>query len=182
MNKSVDEFSYIVLGGGCFWCLEAAFNRIRGVHEVVSGYMGGDLPNPSYEQVCSGSTGHVEVVRIKFEKKVIQYYDLLKIFFTIHDPTTLDRQGQDVGSQYRSVIFYANSIERKISQSTISELDESGVFTSPIITKVLALGQFYKAEHYHQKYYENNYNQPYCRIVIDPKLAKLQIECKDFLG
>lgn len=162
------------LGGGCFWCLEAVFEQLQGVKSVVSGYAGGTLPNPSYEQVCTGTTGYAEVVQITFDPGKITYRDLLEVFFTIHDPTTPNRQGADVGTQYRSVIFYHTQEQEKAAREVIRELETSGVWESPIVTEVEEYREFYRAEDYHQHYYERNSAQPYCQAVITPKLAKLR--------
>ena len=162
------------LGGGCFWCLEAVFKELRGVIEVVSGYAGGSVKNPSYRDVCSGRTGHAEVVQITFDPGVISYRDLLRIFFSIHDPTTLNRQGADVGTQYRSVIFWHDEAQKQVAQETIRELSDEGVWKAPIVTQVLPLEAFYRAEDYHQNYFDQNPNQPYCQAVVAPKLAKFR--------
>jgi peptide-methionine (S)-S-oxide reductase len=162
------------LGGGCFWCLEAVFEQIEGVKSVVSGYSGGKVPNPSYEQVCTGTTGHAEVVQITFDPEEITYRELLEVFFTIHDPTTLDRQGADVGTQYRSVIFYRTPEQEKTTREVIEELEASGTWENPIVTAVEEFREFYPAEDYHQGYYRRNQGVPYCQAVITPKLAKLR--------
>ncbi|MBD3163478.1 MAG: peptide-methionine (S)-S-oxide reductase MsrA [Candidatus Eisenbacteria bacterium] len=169
------------LGGGCFWCIEAAFEELAGVESVVSGYSGGDLPNPSYQAVCTGTTGHAEVVQVTFDPEVLSYADLLRIFFTIHDPTTPNRQGADVGTQYRSVIFTHSPAQREAAVQVIRELTEREVWDDPIVTEVTSFDEFYAAEKYHQQYYENNQNQPYCRAVIEPKIIKLRKEFKDRL-
>jgi len=163
-----------VFGGGCFWCIEALFQRLTGVLHVESGYMGGQVDNPTYRQVCGGDTGHVEVVRVKFDPMQISYRDLLDVFFAVHDPTTLDRQGNDVGEQYRSVIFYVDDEQRKIAEETIAELTAAKAFPEPIVTAVEPASKFYLAEGYHQNYYNENARQPYCMFVISPKLAKLE--------
>jgi peptide-methionine (S)-S-oxide reductase len=163
-----------VLGGGCFWCLEAVFDRLAGVKSVASGYMGGSVDNPSYRQVCSGTTGHVEVVRITFEPKQLSYRELLEVFFTIHDPTTLNRQGNDIGTQYRSVIFYTSEDQRRTAEQVISELNAARVWPNPIVTTVEPAQKFFVAEDYHQQYYANNSSQPYCQFVVAPKLEKFQ--------
>ncbi len=162
------------LGGGCFWCLEAVFNDVEGVEKVVSGYSGGHKENPTYEEVCTGETGHAEVVQITFDPEVISYRDLLGIFFDIHDPTTLNRQGADVGTQYRSVIFYHSDEQRRTAEEVIRELEASGVWSSPIVTQVEPFEAFYAAEDYHHRYFERNPFQPYCRMVIAPKVAKFR--------
>lgn len=163
-----------VLGGGCFWCIEAVFNRLAGVESAQSGYMGGHVDNPTYRQVCGGDTGHVEVVRVKFDPSVISYRDLLDVFFTVHDPTTLNRQGNDTGEQYRSVIFYESEEQEKIAEETIAALNAAKTFSEPIVTAVEPASRFYVAEGYHQEYYDNNRNQPYCQFIIAPKVAKLE--------
>ncbi len=169
-----DEKKVATLAGGCFWCLEAAFDELRGVEKVESGYSGGETVNPTYEQVCSGTTGHAEVVQITFNPNVILFRDLLDVFFTLHDPTTLNRQGPDVGSQYRSAIFYHNEQQRAIAEEVIAELSAAGVWDAPIVTEVTPLREFYSAEDYHRDYYRRNPNQRYCAVVIEPKLAKLR--------
>ena len=162
------------LGGGCFWCLEAAFNQLRGVVKAQSGYAGGRRPNPTYEQVCTGVTGHAEVVQITFDPAVISYAEILEVFFTIHDPTTLNRQGADVGTQYRSAIFYHSPEQKAIAEKVIAELTADRVWNDPIVTEVLPFTEFFPAENYHDRYYERNSAQPYCQVVISPKLAKLR--------
>jgi peptide-methionine (S)-S-oxide reductase len=161
-----------VLAGGCFWCLEAAYQRINGVSEVVSGYAGGHVADPTYEQVSSGTTGHAESVHIAFDPKVISYEDILDIFFAIHDPTTKDRQGADVGTQYRSVIFYSEQSQKHAAVEAIKKV--SKLWPNPVITEVKPLDRFYRAEEYHQDYYNKNPQQGYCQVVINPKLAKLR--------
>jgi len=163
-----------VLGGGCFWCLEAVYNELRGVERVISGYAGGTAANPSYEQVCSGRTGHAEVVQVTFDPNVISYRELLEVFFTIHDPTTLNRQGADVGTQYRSAIFYQSPDQEATAREDIDEIAGSGIWRGPIVTQVEVLDRFYPAEGYHQNYFERNQYQPYCQIVIAPKVAKVR--------
>ena len=163
-----------VLGGGCFWCVEAAFNQLQGVQSVVSGYMGGRVPNPSYEQVCSGKTGHVEVAEITFDPAVISYEDILEVFFTVHDPTTLNRQGNDVGEQYRSVIFYRDEEQHMTAKKVLAELTKEHVFADPIVTTVEPASTFYPAEQYHQNYLANNPYQPYCIAVVSPKVKKIR--------
>ena len=162
------------LAGGCFWCLEAVFEQLRGVTRVMSGYAGGHVPNPSYEAVCTGTTGHAEVTQVTFDPDQISYRDLLGVFFVIHDPTTLDRQGGDAGTQYRSAIFYHDDEQRRSAEELIRELEAEHVFDDAIVTKVEPLQAFYAAEEYHQGYYRRNPNQPYCRAVIAPKVAKLR--------
>ncbi len=162
------------IGGGCFWCLEAVYLEMRGVVGVESGYMGGPLPNPSYEQVCTGRTGHVEVVQITFDAGIISYRDILEVFFSIHDPTTRDRQGNDVGPQYRSVIFYHDDRQRTAAQELIRELGDEGAFGAPVVTAVEPATAFYKAEDYHQEYFRNHPRQPYCAYVVAPKVQKFR--------
>jgi len=162
------------LGGGCFWCVEAIFTELSGVEKVESGYAGGTVPNPSYEQVCSGTTGHAEVVQISFDPSVLTYRDLLRIFFTVHDPTTLNRQGADVGTNYRSVIFYHNPEQKSQATEVMREITEAGIWDARIVTELVPLQTFYRAEQYHQEYFKNNPNQPYCRIVIAPKVQKFR--------
>src|SRR5689334_7715930 len=163
-----------ILGGGCFWCLEAVFDRMAGVKSAESGYMGGKLDNPTYRQVCSGATGHVEVVRLTFDNTELSFRDILEVFFTIHDPTTLNRQGNDVGTQYRSVIFYTSDQQRATAEQVISELNAAHTWSNPIVTTVEPATKFFMAEDYHQEYYANNSSQPYCQFVVAPKLKKFQ--------
>jgi len=162
------------LAGGCFWCLEAVFESIRGVSSVKSGYAGGDKPDPTYEEVCTGTTGHAEVVQVTFDPTVVSYAQLLEIFFAIHDPTTLNRQGGDVGTQYRSAIFTHSPAQAEAAKQTIEKLDGDGPWDDPIVTEVEALGAFYPAEAYHDTYFRRNPAQPYCRVVIDPKVQKFR--------
>ena len=162
------------LAGGCFWCLEAVFEQLRGVTKVASGYAGGDVPNPSYQAVCTGTTGHAEVVQVAFDPAVIRYRDLLDVFFTIHDPTTLNQQGGDVGTQYRSAIFYHDDEQRRAADDVVRKLEAEHVFDDPIVTEIVPLTAFHPAEEYHREYYRRNPNQPYCRAVIAPKVAKLR--------
>ena len=164
------------LAGGCFWCLEAVFLELTGVERVESGYAGGHLPNPTYEQVCTGATGHAEVVQVTFDPAVISYGDLLRIFFTMHDPTTLNRQGADVGTQYRSAIFYHSPAQQAAAQAAIAEIAASGAWQGRIVTEVVPLDVFYPAEEYHRDYYRQNPRQGYCQFVIAPKVAKLRKE------
>lgn len=163
-----------VLAGGCFWCLEAVFLEVKGVLSVESGYCGGTLPDPTYEEVCSGRTGHAEAVRIEFDAGRVAYHELLGIFFGIHDPTTLDRQGHDVGSQYRSAIFVVDDAQRGEATAMIERLERESVFDAPIVTRVEPLGHWYPAEPYHQRYFERNPHQGYCRAVVAPKVAKFR--------
>ena len=160
--------------GGCFWCTEAMFDQLKGVVHVESGYSGGSTPNPSYEDVCSGDTGHAESIQVTFDPSVISYADLLRIFLTTHDPTTLNRQGADVGTQYRSAVFYHNPEQERTARQIIHEFESSKVWKKPIVTELSPFKEFYQAEDYHQEYYARNSRQPYCRVVIEPKIAKLR--------
>lgn len=162
------------LAGGCFWCLEAVFDQLQGVEDVVSGYSGGTVPNPTYKHVCSGDTGHAEVVQVTFDPDVLSYRDLLRVFFTIHDPTTPNRQGGDVGTQYRSAIFTHSPEQEQAAEEIIGELNEAGIWDDPIVSEVVPLEAFYPAEDYHQEYFARNPNQGYCRMVIAPKVAKFR--------
>lgn len=162
------------LGGGCFWCVEAVYDALKGVEDVVSGYMGGHLNQPSYEAVCTGTTGHAEVIQIKFDPAIISYDDVLNIFFTIHDPTTLNRQGADVGTQYRSVVFYHNAEQKAQAEAKIQQLTAEKVWDDPIVTEVTEASTFWPAEDYHQEYFANNPNQGYCAAVVAPKVAKFR--------
>jgi peptide-methionine (S)-S-oxide reductase len=170
------EHETATLGGGCFWCLEAVYKDLKGVERVVSGYAGGQALNPTYEQVCGGRTGHAEVVQITFDPNVLSYRDLLDVFFTIHDPTTKDRQGADVGPQYRSIILYHSPEQKAEAQRAIAEQGEKGIWSAPIVTEVVPLETFWPGEGYHQDYYERNPRQRYCQIVIAPKVAKFRKE------
>ncbi len=163
-----------LLGGGCFWCLEAVFDDLAGVVGVESGYAGGTLASPSYEDVCSGRTGHAEVVRVTFDPAVLSYRDLLTVFFTIHDPTTRDRQGNDVGTQYRSVIFCATPEQRAVAEALVRELGAAKLWRDPIVTEIAGPATFYEAEDYHQEYFARNGGQPYCQVVVAPKVAKFR--------
>jgi peptide-methionine (S)-S-oxide reductase len=169
------------LAGGCFWCLEAVFEQLRGVSKVQSGYSGGHVPKPSYEAVCTGTTGHAEVVQVTFDPAVLSFRDLLGVFFTLHDPTTLNRQGGDVGTQYRSAIFYHDEEQRREAEAVKRELEAEHVFDESIVTEIVPLEAFYPAEEYHREYYRRNPNQPYCRAVIAPKVAKLRSKYLDKL-
>lgn len=166
----------ITLGGGCFWCTEAIFKQVKGVTAVESGYAGGTVPHPTYEQVCSGSTGHAEVVEITFDPSTVSLHDLLTIFFTLHDPTTINQQGADIGTQYRSVILYRSAEQRDVAEKVIDEIEAKKIWSQPVITTLEPFTEFYPAEGYHQDYYEQNPNNPYCRLVIAPKVAKLRHE------
>lgn len=175
MNTTVSTTDTITLGGGCFWCLEAVFQRLNGVLSVTSGYSGGHIKNPSYKEVCTGTTGHAEVVQILYDPTVVSLEEILKVFFKIHDPTTLNRQGNDVGPQYRSAIFYHTDMQQKVAEEIIEGLNQSGAFNAPIVTEVTPFTVFYKAEDYHQNYFNQNKNSnPYCRLVIVPKIEKFE--------
>jgi peptide-methionine (S)-S-oxide reductase len=175
------NFETITLGGGCYWCVEAVYENLKGVKSVVSGFTGGKNANPSYEEVCSGTTGHAEVVQITFDKTVTNLDEIFKVFFIVHDPTTLNRQGADKGTQYRSVIFYADEEQKQEAKSIIAELSKAKVYDNPIVTTIEPFTKFYKADDYHQNYYANNKNQPYCQMVIQPKIAKFEKVFKDKL-
>jgi peptide-methionine (S)-S-oxide reductase len=168
------QLEVATLGGGCFWCLEAVYDELTGVKEVVSGYSGGQVANPTYRQVCEGTTGHAEVVQVTFDPQVVSFAEVLQVFFTVHDPTTLNRQGADVGTQYRSAIFYHSAAQQQTAESMIAQLNEADIWPDPIVTEVVPAETFYPAEDYHQEYYQNNSGQPYCRVVISPKLAKFR--------
>jgi len=174
LKEMSTQYETITLGGGCFWCTEAIFEKVKGVQSVISGYSGGFTKNPSYREVCSGNTGHAEVVQIQFDPEVIDLNEILDIFFKTHDPTSLDRQGADTGTQYRSVIFYHNPVQKVAAEEKIEELYFSGTFKNPIVTRVETLTVFYKAEDYHQDYFANNPDAAYCIYVIDPKMDKLR--------
>ena len=179
MNDGSREVA--TLAGGCFWCLEAVYEQLIGVESVVSGYTGGQIVNPSYEQVCSGRTGHAEAVQVTFDPQAVSYKDVLGVFFAIHDPTTLNRQGADVGPQYRSAIYFHNEEQKAAAEEMIAELEASRTWGRPIVTEVTALPEYYPAEDYHQEYYRRNAGQPYCQIVISPKVAKFRKEYLDRL-
>jgi methionine-S-sulfoxide reductase len=174
MTTETKTLEVATLAGGCFWCLEAVYLELNGVQKVVSGYAGGKVLNPTYQQVCSGNTGHAEVVQITYDPAVVSYEDLLKVFFTIHDPTTLNRQGYDVGTQYRSAIFFHNAEQKAIAENIIGEISAAKIWDDPIVTEVTALDKFYAAEDYHQNYYANNPTQGYCRAVVAPKVVKFR--------
>lgn len=178
MDKKLET---AILAGGCFWCIEAVFDDLQGVESVESGYSGGHVPNPTYKQVCSETTGHAEVVRITFDTAVINYADLLRIFFSIHDPTTLNRQGNDIGTSYRSAIFYMDEDQKQTAQAVIKELTDAQLWPSPIVTEVTRFDAFYMAEDYHQEYFTNNPLQPYCMAVVAPKVVKFRKQFTDRL-
>ena len=173
-SHSPESREVTTLGGGCFWCTEAIYAELKGVEKVESGYSGGSIPNPTYEQVCTGTTGHAEVVQITFNPKAISFKEILEVFFTIHDPTTLNRQGNDEGPQYRSIIFYHNDNQKRIAEQVIKEIEAAKIWDKPIVTQVEQYQAFYRAEKYHQEYFKNNPEQPYCRVIISPKLTKFR--------
>ena len=175
-NNGSSRTEVATLGGGCFWCLEAVYQELRGVEKVESGYSGGDVPHPTYRQVCSETTGHAEVVQVTFDPDEVSYRDILDVYFTIHDPTTLNRQGADVGTQYRSAIFYHTEDQKRVAEEAISELQTEGIWNNPIVTEVVPFDEFYVAEDYHQDYFRNNGFQPYCQVIIAPKVAKFRKE------
>jgi peptide-methionine (S)-S-oxide reductase len=173
-NRAPQGTEVATLAGGCFWCLEAVYNELKGVSRVVSGYTGGSVANPSYYEVCEGTTGHAEVVQIHFDPSVVSFRELLEVFFTIHDPTTLNRQGVDVGTQYRSAIFYHTPEQRAIAEQVIRDISADQLWPQPIVTEIAPLDVFYAAEDYHQGYFEQNPRQPYCQAVVAPKVAKFR--------
>lgn len=174
MSTEPKTHELATLAGGCFWCLEAVYVELRGVEKVVSGYAGGHVKNPTYREVCNGTTGHAEVVQVTFDPAVVSFRDILRIFFTIHDPTTLNRQGNDVGTQYRSAIFYHDETQKQVAVEVIDELTRQRVWPNPIVTEVAPLEKFYPAEDYHQDYFANNPMQPYCQVIVAPKVAKFR--------
>ncbi len=169
-----EKFVVATLGGGCFWCTEAVFSELKGVEKVVPGYSGGTIANPSYEEVCTGETGHAEVIQITFDPEKVSYGDILRVFFSTHDPTTLNRQGADVGTQYRSVIFYRDESQKETAERIMKEVNDSGIWGRPLVTKIEELKPFYEAEDYHKNYFNMNPRQPYCQMVIAPKVAKFR--------
>ncbi len=171
---SEKKFEVATLGGGCFWCIEAVFDELQGVVDVVSGYAGGHKENPTYQEVCTGTTGHAEVVQVTFDPEVISYSDILRVFFAVHDPTTLNRQGNDIGTQYRSVIFYHSENQKREAERIIREIAEAKIYENPIVTEVTEFKNFYPAEDYHQEYFAKNPYQPYCAAVVAPKVAKFR--------
>lgn len=171
----------VVLGGGCFWCIEAVFKQLKGVQSVLPGYAGGERPDPTYEQVCSQATGHAEVVQVTFDEVVIPFEIVLEIFFSVHDPTTPNRQGHDVGEQYRSVIFFTTPEQESVIKNKINQLEQEKFFTDPIVTQVLPLDKFYEAEDYHHDYFAKNPDQTYCQVVINPKLKKFKDKWKSLI-
>jgi peptide-methionine (S)-S-oxide reductase len=177
----MDQRELATLGGGCFWCLEAVFEQLRGVERVQSGYAGGQVENPSYDQVCSGRTGHAEVVQVSFDPTQLDYRELLEVFFSMHDPTTLNRQGGDVGTQYRSVIFTHSPEQERVAHEVIRDVEAEAVWDSPLVTQVEPLTRFYPAEDYHNQYFQRNGQQPYCQVVVAPKVAKFRKKYADRL-
>lgn len=175
------EFETATLAAGCFWCVEAVFDDLVGVEDVVSGYSGGHTENPTYQEVCSETTGHAEVVQVNFDPSQLSYADLLRVFFTVHDPTQLNRQGNDIGTSYRSAIFYHSDEQREIANQVIGEISEAAIYNAPIVTEVTAFDKFWPAENYHQEYFANNPNQPYCAAVVAPKVAKFRKQFADRL-
>ena len=173
-NNTSGELDTAIFGAGCFWCVEAIFQQLEGVEKVASGYSGGARENPTYDQVCSGATGHAEVIKVIYDPAKISFVDLLEVFWGVHDPTTLNRQGADVGTQYRSVIFYTSENQKKFAEEYKSKLNSSGAFPQPVVTEISPLKSFYVAENYHQNYFNENGNQPYCSLVIKPKLDKFK--------
>ena len=172
MKDQIDKDTYLVLGGGCFWCVEAAYERLQGIKSVISGYAGGSVENPSYQDVCAGTTGHAEVVKIIFDPEIISLGEILDVFWHVHDPTALNRQGNDIGTQYRSIVLYNSHNQKTIVEKSIRTIAAS--FEKPIVTQVEPLGNFYNAENYHQDYYENHKSQPYCQYVVRPKIEKVE--------
>lgn len=181
MNKNNEIYEMATLGGGCFWCIEAIYLEMKGVISVSSGYSGGKIKNPTYREVTSGMTGHAEVVQITFDPEVISYRDILTIFFHVHDPTTLNRQGADVGTQYRSVIFYHDENQKAIAEEVMQEIQNSKVWKDPLVTELTPLTAFYVAEDYHQEYFSNNPNAPYCTFVVSPKVEKFRKNFQEYL-
>jgi peptide-methionine (S)-S-oxide reductase len=177
----LEEMEVATLAGGCFWCIEAVFADLKGVEEVVSGYTGGHVPNPTYEEVCGKRTGHAEALRITFDPAVVSYRDLLEVFFTVHDPTTRDRQGGDVGPQYRSAVFYHSPEQQRTAREVMAEVERKGIWGAPLVTELAPAGEFYEAEAYHQEYFARNPNQPYCAFVVAPKVAKFRKQHMDRL-
>jgi peptide-methionine (S)-S-oxide reductase len=174
LNEMNDTTAIATFGAGCFWCVEACFSEMNGVHQVLSGYMGGQTKNPTYAEVCTGTTGHAEVAQIHFDPSVISYEELLEVFWFVHDPTTLNRQGNDIGTQYRSVVFFHSDEQREMAEFYKSKLAESGAYSRPIVTEISAASEFYVAEQYHQGYFNDNPNQPYCAAVVRPKVDKFR--------
>ena len=182
MSQNLPELEIATLGGGCFWCLEAVYTELKGVLKSESGYAGGHVENPTYEEVCSDETGHAEVIQITFDPMIITYREILQVFFSIHDPTTPDRQGADIGSQYRSVIFYHDENQKRVAQEVMHELETSKIWGKPIVTQLVPYMEFFKAEEYHQNYFKNNPYQPYCQVIVAPKVAKFRKQYFDRLS
>jgi len=182
MSENLPDLEVATLGGGCFWCLEAVYSELKGVLKSESGYSGGNVKNPSYEDVCTDETGHAEVVQLTFDPTIITYREILGVFFSVHDPTTLNRQGADIGEQYRSVIFYHDENQRRVAQEVIQEIEKSKIWGRPIVTQLVPFTEFYKAEAYHQNYFKNNPNQPYCQVIVAPKVAKFRKQYFDKLS
>jgi peptide-methionine (S)-S-oxide reductase len=178
-NKNNRDSEIATIANGCFWCTEAIFSRVKGIRSVMPGYSGGTVSNPSYEQVCTGITGHAEAIQIKFDPKIISFEKILEIFWHTHDPTTLNRQGNDFGTQYRSAIFYHDENQRNVAEKSKNNLEKEDVFKDPIVTEITPFTYFYPAENYHKDYYQNNRNAPYCNFVIDPKIQKLLLKYND---
>ena len=174
-----NKFETATLANGCFWCSEAILKRLKGVKSVISGYSGGIVKNPSYDQVCAGKTGHAESIQIEFDPKVIPFERILEVFWHTHDPTTLNRQGNDVGTQYRSAIFYHNQKQKEIAEKSKNELEKEGIYHVPIVTEITPFSDFYEAEDYHKNYYDNNQDAPYCNFIIDPKVRKLLLKYRN---
>lgn len=181
MIQANNKEEVATLGGGCFWCIEAVFEELKGVTRVESGYSGGKIDNPTYREVCSGLTGHAEVVRVFFDPGIVSYKEILSVFFSVHDPTTLNRQGADVGTQYRSVIFYHDEKQKQEAEEVIQELEKQKIYQKPVVTEVTPAESFFLAEDAHQNYFENNSNQPYCQVVINPKLKKFREQFEEKL-
>lgn len=181
LNVFPEGMQVATLGGGCFWCVEAIYEDLKGVESVVSGYSGGAKKNPSYQEVCSGFSGHAEVIQITFDPQVISFKDILEVFWEVHDPTTLNRQGADIGSQYRSVIYYHSDEQKNIAEESKRQADASGLYKDPVVTEISEFKGFYEAEDYHQDYFNNNPNQPYCSVIISPKVKKFKNKYKDQL-
>jgi len=177
----VDNLETATLGAGCFWCVEAVFDDLKGVEDVVSGYSGGQTENPTYRQVCDGTTGHAEVAEIRFDPSVISFKDILRVFFSVHDPTTMNRQGADIGTQYRSAIFYHNDDQKRDAEEVVKEITDEAVYDQPIVTEIVPLEKFWPAEDYHQEYFANNPNVPYCAAVVSPKVKKFRQKFSDRL-
>jgi peptide-methionine (S)-S-oxide reductase len=181
MDSTLNKVDTATLGGGCFWCVEAVYVELKGVLSVMPGYSGGARPNPTYEQVCSGATGHAEVIQVTYDPSVLTYDELLEVFWTVHDPTTLNRQGNDIGTQYRSVIFYHSDDQKQKAEFYKKRLNDSGAYANPVVTEITAFKEFFPAEDYHKNYFANNPNQPYCTFVVQPKVEKFRKVFKDKL-